>query len=159
MSDSEKKLINMTCCLWSESFGLLFRNNTGVAWSGSSPRFKKGGIAKKIAQILGIKVNAGDTVAVLRNPRKIEFGLKKGSSDTIGVTKIKVTEEMVGRTLGVFTALEMKTGRTPTTEEQKNFISAVRESGGIAGIVYTVEEAVQLRENYLQCIRETGPKE
>jgi hypothetical protein len=76
-----------------------------------------------------------------RNGQKVKFGLCKGSSDLIGWYPVKVTSDMVGKTFAVFSALEIKTIIGIPTMEQKNFISAVKESGGIAAIVRSPEEA------------------
>ena len=67
--------------------------------------------------------------------RWIRYGVcNPGGSDLIGLTKIQVTPDMVGKTVAIFTAIEAKTGRTVTTPEQAQFISAVYHAGGIAVI-------------------------
>ena len=63
----------------------------------------------------------------------IRYGVcNPGGSDCIGYTCVKITPEMVGKRIAVFTAIEAKTGRTTTTTEQAQFISAVWHAGGIA---------------------------
>lgn len=63
------------------------------------------------------------------------------SSDLIGITPIVVTPEMVGKTLGVFTAAECKhsdwhlTPGDKRAQAQLRFIDLVRSVGGIAGFV------------------------
>jgi hypothetical protein len=63
------------------------------------------------------------------------------SSDLIGVTPVVITPDMVGQTLGVFTALEIKPSGwhlTPGDKRggaQANFHRIVREAGGYAGFV------------------------
>ena len=64
--------------------------------------------------------------------RRVRCGLAVGSSDLIGWTQHTVTADDVGRTLAVFTAVETKTSRGRLTQEQINFIEAVRASGGYA---------------------------
>jgi len=63
----------------------------------------------------------------------ITFGLHKGSSDTIGWTPVVITQEMVGKTVAVFTSIEYKRekgGRK--AEDQKTWIDCLRRDGAIA---------------------------
>jgi hypothetical protein len=70
--------------------------------------------------------------------RQVEAGLiAPGSSDLIGWTKVKITPDMVGQTVAVFTAVEVKKRLARKfehcgTEDQRNFILQVRKAGGIA---------------------------
>ena len=72
--------------------------------------------------------------------RMVTFGLCKGSSDLIGWRSITITQDMVGRQLAVFTAIEVKDKGRPTPE-QLAFIDVVRKAGGLAGVARSVEEA------------------
>ncbi len=103
----------------------VFRNNTGVGWVGR--------LVTKTAQFV-----------TLADPRPLHAGLIKGSSDLIGWTPKKVTPEMVGKTVAVFTAIEVKTEKGRVTPEQVQFIEQVRKAGGIAGVVRSPEEAERL---------------
>jgi hypothetical protein len=87
-----------------------------------------------------ILVNAGD--AVVRGARVFHAGLCPGSSDLVGWRSVVVTEEMVGRRLAVFTAIETKDPRGRTSPEQQNFIDRLNMAGGIGGVAYSPEEAV-----------------
>ena len=64
-----------------------------------------------------------------------KYGPGVGVSDLIGFTKIKITEDMVGKELPVFTAFEVKTKTGRASEEQKNFIAMVEWYNGIASVV------------------------
>ena len=81
-----------------------------------------------------------NTVGLFRTIRsdgseaKLMTGLCKGSSDLIGWTPVTITPEDVGKQIAVFTAIEVKTGKATTTKEQKAFIKAVSEAGGIAAV-------------------------
>jgi hypothetical protein len=77
-----------------------------------------------------------------RNGQKVKYGLCKGSSDLIGLTPIKITSEMVGKTVAVFTALEVKTKSGRATPEQVEFIYAINNYGGIAAIVRSKDDAI-----------------
>jgi hypothetical protein len=92
----------------------LFRNNTGMAWQGKMRKNRDGSIT-------------------LQNPRPLHAGLVVGGSDLIGWTPVRITQAMVGDTVAVFTAVEVKKGTKPS-KEQEAFIEAVRKAGGYAGI-------------------------
>jgi len=65
--------------------------------------------------------------------RPVQFGLCRGSSDIIGIAPD-----------GSFLAVEVKTKTGRTTKEQENFIWRVQYCGGIAGVVRSVEDALDL---------------
>lgn len=74
----------------------------------------------------------------------VVYGLCRGSSDLIGWKSVTITPDMVGQRLAVFAAAEIKTpGRRPTVE-QGYFIEAVQRAGGIAGVIYTRDDAERL---------------
>lgn len=69
------------------------------------------------------------------------------SSDLIGITQVTITPDMVGQTLGVFTAVEVKkeawkASKEPTGRElaQLNFINWIRSLGGFAGFANDVDK-------------------
>lgn len=64
----------------------------------------------------------------------------KGPSDLIGWRSITITEDMVGKTIAVFTAIETK-DLADVTPEQENFIAQVQQAGGYAGVAHNVGEA------------------
>jgi hypothetical protein len=76
-----------------------------------------------------------------KDGRPVRCGLCPGSSDLIGITPVTITPEMVGQTVGVFTALEVKSQRGRSSLEQINFIGMVQSLGGIAAVVRSPEEA------------------
>lgn len=65
---------------------------------------------------------------ILSRPRAVRLG-PEGMSDLIGWSK------------GRFVAIECKNGRNKLTEPQAAFIRAVQNSGGLAGVAYSVEDA------------------
>jgi len=66
------------------------------------------------------------------------------SSDLIGITPIKITQSMVGKTIGVFTAIEVKKddwsykGNERETA-QKKFLDIVKLKGGIASFAKSID--------------------
>lgn len=100
----------------------LFRNNVGTAWIGDTSKLKDGSV-------------------LIRNPRIFHAGLCEGSSDLIGWRSLTITPEMVGQTVAVFAALEVKSKTGRATAGQKNFCQRVTEAGGFAGIVKSPDEA------------------
>lgn len=100
----------------------LFRNNVGTAWIGDAAKLKDGSV-------------------LIRNPRVFHAGLCEGSSDLIGWRSLTITPEMVGQTVAVFAALEVKSKTGRATAGQKNFCQRVTEAGGFAGIVKSPDEA------------------
>lgn len=72
----------------------------------------------------------------------------EGLSDKDGFRTITVTPEMVGITLAVYVAAELKGSKTPITQEQKNYIAMVINHGGIGVIARKKEDlAFLLRED------------
>lgn len=79
-----------------------------------------------------------------RTGRPVQFGLTRGSADLIGWRTITITPEMVGTRVAVFTSLEVKTPTGRLTPAQHNWLGAVRQAGGIAGVVRSVGDAFQI---------------
>ena len=78
--------------------------------------------------------------------QRVTYGLCPGSSDLIGLRALTITPEMVGETVAVFVAVEVKRpdfrGKVP--EHQQQFITTVRELGGRAGFATSVSEAAAI---------------
>lgn len=79
--------------------------------------------------------------------RLVRYGLGQsggtrvvGTSDLIGWRSVTITPDMVGKTLAVFAAVEVKDRANPTPE-QEAFIEAVNRAGGLAGVARSVEDA------------------
>lgn len=130
---NEKTLLSNIQVIASRMGARLFRNNVGTAWSGRVTRINKP---------TTVKLGAGDVV--IRGARAIKFGLCVGSSDLIGWTPVTIQDDMVGKTIAVFTAVECKTGMVKTTKEQLDFVQTVNRAGGKAGIVRKVSEALEV---------------
>ncbi len=84
-------------------------------------------------------------VAVFPDGSRVRYGIANpGGSDLIGWTPIKITPEMVGRTVAVFTAIEVKVPGAAVPDHQRHFVEVVLAAGGRAGIVRSIEDAVAL---------------
>lgn len=110
---------------------LLFRGNVGKGWQGT-------GRPERFSCETHVVARAGDVL--LRNARPFDTGLPTGFSDLFGVTGVVITEAMVGKTVGVFFAMEVK-DQAGASAEQANFLQAVKNNGGISGIARSVEDA------------------
>ena len=100
----------------------LFRANVGTGWTGDVTKLPDGSI-------------------IIRNPRPFATGLPPGFSDLFGFVPVEITADMVGRTLAVFSALEIKTRTGRVTPQQSAFLKAVNDNGGKAGVARSVEDA------------------
>lgn len=67
----------------------------------------------------------------LDKTRKVFAGLGKGTHDLIGIRPTVITQDMVGKIVGVFTTCEVKAG-TDMSPEQANFMRVIRAKGGIS---------------------------
>ncbi len=79
--------------------------------------------------------------------RPITIG-EPGVSDLIGITPHVITQEDVGRTVGIFTAMEVKRPGGSTAkkrrESQGNFLRMVNRLGGLGAIVKSPDEAADI---------------
>jgi hypothetical protein len=76
----------------------------------------------------------------------------KGVSDLIGITPYTITPEDVGRTVGIFTALEVKKPRGGrVSEEQKAFLRTVNRLGGIGAVVKSAADAESVVTEMWKC--------
>ena len=82
-----------------------------------------------------------------RTGRLVTFGLARGSADLIGWRTITVTPDMVGTRLAVFCSIEVKTPTGRLTPQQRHWLDAVHQAGGIAGIARSVTDAHALLSN------------
>lgn len=79
-----------------------------------------------------------------KNGRLVRYGLCTGSSDIIAITPIVITPEMVGSTIGVFTAIEVKVKNRKPSKAQKNFIRVIKEKGGFAGVARCFDDLKEI---------------
>lgn len=82
------------------------------------------------------------------NGQPVKIG-EPGVSDLIGITPHVVTQADVGRTIGVFTAIETKRPKNDSTskarkQSQGNFLKLVNSLGGLGCIARSTEDAEAL---------------
>ncbi len=81
----------------------------------------------------------------LPNGGMLTYGVgPNGGSDWLGYQSVLVTEDMVGRTIAVFVAIEAKRPGKYGTDAQDEFCEEVRQAGGKAGVVHSVEELARI---------------
>lgn len=73
--------------------------------------------------------------------RLVTFGLCPGSADLIGYRSVTITPDMVGQTVAVFCAVEVKAERGRPTEQQTAFLEHISSAGGRAGIARSIGDA------------------
>jgi hypothetical protein len=79
-----------------------------------------------------------------RTGRPVQFGLARGSADLIGWRTVTITPDMVGQQLAVFTSIEVKTPTGRLAPLQANWLDAVQNAGGIAGVARSVCDANEI---------------
>lgn len=87
-------------------------------------------------------------VAQFPDGSRVQYGLCPGSSDLIGWTPVTITPEMVGRTVAVFTAIEVKQPGKYPSPEQRQFLANVTKAGGISGTARSPEDALNITESF-----------
>lgn len=103
----------------------------------------------EIQNQIRISCNKGNTRLWRNNigEAKTKYGVVRygipgvGGSDLIGFKTITIKPEHIGKNIAVFAAVECKSPKGKPSQEQINFIKYIRESGGLAGIARSTEEA------------------
>ena len=91
----------------------------------------------------------------------IRYGMyNPGGSDLIGWTQLTIRPEHVGRTVAVFTAIEVKgtqKRKNGLTKDQAVFGQMVTDAGGLFGMARSVEEAKNIlrRQSYREMEEKT----
>lgn len=75
----------------------------------------------------------------------IKYGLGEGSSDLIGSRQLLITQDMVGKKIAQYCALEVKKegwvySDTPHEKRQKDYIDKINKLGGYARFVTCIDD-------------------
>ena len=114
----------------------LFRINSGKAWvcHGEVGHLRDGSVVLPPGSRpvpLGFAYPNGDAVS--------------GTPDLVGWTPVTITPDMVGRTLPVFTGVEVKASKGGRKRDaQINFVEQLLKSGGIAGFANSTDRAHEI---------------
>lgn len=92
---------------------------------------------------VGTEVKGPPDLIVLRNARRVTFGLQIGSHDLIGWKSLVVTPEMIGQRLAIFLGGEIKTDVGKLSAEQRTFHRNLLEAGGLSGVWRIPDEALK----------------
>lgn len=103
-----------------------------MAWAGESIILKDGSV-------------------LIKHATRIKYGLGVGSGDLIGGTRVKVTADMVGKYVFLFTNYEIKTKNTKVSKEQTAFHETVRRLGGISVIERFSSDSIE-GNSYVEAI-------
>lgn len=103
----------------------LFNNPVGEAWIGKATKLPNGDI-------------------LLRGAQRVTYGLVVGSGDLVGWKRVLITPDMIGQHLAQFLSAEIKGDRGRRRPEQDTWRTVVNAAGGRAGVVRSVEDALEL---------------
>ena len=77
-------------------------------------------------------------------PRWFSTGVPKGFPDLIGIIPRRIEESDVGKTIGQFAFIEVKSKSGRLTQEQNLFQALLIKNGAIGGIARSVDDAINL---------------
>lgn len=134
---NEQPLLKKFLLEFSRLGSRFFRVNSGQGWTGTVVRGQ------------GRTVTLGKNDVLLKNARPFRTGLPKGTPDILGFTSVIIRQDMVGKTVAVFTGVEVKSSkRIKITKEQSDFIRMINDKGGIATVAYDLEDYLKAVDNF-----------
>jgi hypothetical protein len=136
INTSETNILKILMLKLSKRKVSIFRNNVGTGWVGKAHKVTK----PTLVYVNGQPVNLKPGDIVIREPRPLQAGLHKGSSDLIGWKTVEITTEMIGKKVAVFCSIEGKKHNGRVSSEQAIWIQNIRNAGGIAGVSRSEDE-------------------
>lgn len=130
---TEQQIMKRMMIALSSAGARVFRNTVGMAYQGKAIRF---------TQPTTVRVEPGDIV--IRQARTVHAGLMTGSSDLVGWHSRLIDEYDIGKRIAVFLGCEVKSEDGALEPEQRQFLEVVRDSGGIAILARSNDEAISL---------------
>lgn len=88
-------------------------------------------------------VSKTDDTLTLKHPRRVTVGFE-GLSDLLGGSPVTITPDMVGQTLLVVTAVEVKAGNDKPRPKQPEFVAFIKKAGGRAGFARSIDDALKI---------------
>jgi hypothetical protein len=103
-----------------------------------------------LSELPGVRVWRNNT-GTLRdiNGRPVKYGLV-GSGDILGIRVVKITPDMVGKSIGQFLSVEIKVPGKTQSKNQEKFETMVLAHGGLYAVATSPEEAVQAVTDFLK---------
>lgn len=94
--------------------------------------------------IVSFRNNIGSAVNP-HNGNYVQYGVGGvGGADLICIIPTVITPDMVGQTIGVFGAIEVKTAIGRPSKDQLRFLEIVKQKAGYSGIARSVEDAYKI---------------
>ncbi len=75
--------------------------------------------------------------------RPVKIGVP-GVSDCIGWRTLTITQDMVGKQVAQFCAVEVKTKKGRASDQQKAFLGVVEQAGGVAVILRSSDDVAKI---------------
>lgn len=136
MASNETAIVHEIQKVASKAGARLFKNTRGVYYT--KPEVN--------ALIAAIKSMSFPRIfEAIKRLRQIKAGLQPdGASDLVGFIPVIITPEMVGMRFARYVCCEVKTATGRPSPEQITYIEFVRDSGGLAGIARSPEDALRI---------------
>ena len=120
----ESDIQNSILVALSESGAYALRINSGTFWGGE------------------IVAHDGRRL-MLEHPTRIN-GAPAGTSDILGCSTVTITPDMVGQTVAIMFAVEVKRPGEPVPKHQDRYLALMRARGARAGVARSAEDAVKI---------------
>jgi hypothetical protein len=97
----------------------------------------------QLPDVLPMRMQSG-VFRAYDDPSKIVRVGQPGLADTMLIVATEITADMVGKTIGVAVAAEIKTGKGRQSDAQKRWQAAFEKRGGIYALIRSPAEMIEL---------------